>query len=168
MADSSNESPTHTTQPTTPAGVFRAPGVGERLDISGIGHLFRLTAADTEGRFSVEEFTVPANVTGVPPHIHDAHDEYFYILDGQLTLWAGDAEVVADAGAVVAAPRGVPHGYRNDTEQPATALCLYTPAGYENYFREVHAAIASGEEVSEDKLVQFRAKYATRPYPALR
>lgn len=81
-------------------------------------------------------------------------------------MWAGNAEVVADAGAVVAAPRGVPHGYRNDTEQPATALCLHTPAGYENYFREVRAAIARGEEMSEDRLVQFRAKYATRPYPA--
>ena len=101
----------------------------------------------------------------MPPHIHDAHDEYFYILDGQLTLWAGDAEVVADAGAVVAALRGVPHGYRNDTGQPATALCLYTPAGYENYFRDVHAAIGRGEDISDDKLVQFRAKYATRPYP---
>lgn len=60
----------------------------------------------------------------MPPHIHDAHDDYFYILDGQLTLWAGDAEVVADAGAVVAAPRGVPHGYRNDTEQPCAMPCL--------------------------------------------
>ena len=114
---------------------------------------------------AVEEFTVPRNATGVPPHIHDGHDEYFYILDGQLTLWAGEAEVAAEAGAVVAAPRGVPHGYPNDTEQPATALCLYTPAGYENYFREVHAAIARGEDMSEDKLAEFRAKYATRPYP---
>ena len=165
MTEFSNESPTYTTQPGASLGVFRAPGVGERLDISGIGHLFRLTAEDTAGRFAVEEFTVPRNATGVPPHIHDAHDEYFYILDGRLTLWAGDAEVVADAGAVVAAPRGVPHGYRNNTERPATALCLYTPAGYENYFREVHAAIARGEDISEDKLAQFRAKYATRPYP---
>jgi quercetin dioxygenase-like cupin family protein len=144
--------------------VFRAPGVGERLDISGIEHLFRLTADDTAGRFAVEEFTVPRHAMGVAPHIHDAHDEYFYILDGQLTLWAGDAEVVADAGAVVAAPRGVPHGYRNDTQQSAKALCLYTPAGYENYFRDVHAAIAGGEDISDQKLVEFRAKYATRPY----
>jgi quercetin dioxygenase-like cupin family protein len=166
MAEYSDETPTPATRPDVALEVFRAPGVGERLDISGIGHLFRLTADDTAGRFAVEEFTVPRNATGVPPHIHDAHDEYFYILDGQLTLWAGDAEVVADAGAVVAAPRGVPHGYRNTTERPATALCLYTPAGYENYFREVHAALARGEKISEDKLVQFRAKYATRPYPA--
>ena len=166
MTGFTNESPTRTTQVGASFGVYRAPGAGERLDISGIGHLFRLTAGDTEGRFAVEEFTVPRNAAGVPPHIHDAHDEYFYILDGQLTLWAGNAEVVAKAGAVVAAPRGVPHGYRNDTERPATALCLYTPAGYENYFREVHAAIARGEDMSEAKLEQFRAKYATRPYPA--
>lgn len=165
MTEYPNQSPTHATQPSVSLGVFRAPGVGERLDISGIEHLFRLTADDTAGRFGLEEFTVPRNATGVPPHIHDGHDEYFYILDGQLTLWAGEAEVAAEAGAVVAAPRGVPHGYPNDTEQPATALCLYTPAGYENYFREVHAAIARGEDMSEDKLAEFRAKYATRPYP---
>jgi quercetin dioxygenase-like cupin family protein len=152
-----SESPTH--------AVFRAPGVGERLDISGIGHLFRLTADDSAGRFALEEFTVPGNATGVPPHIHDSHDEYFYIIEGQLTLCAGDAELVADPGAVVAAPRGIPHGYRNDTDAPAMALCLYTPAGYANYFRDVPAAIGRGEDMSDDKLVQFRAKYATRPYP---
>jgi|SRR5271166_1053754 len=161
MTEYPNQSPTHATQPSVSLGVFRAPGVGERLDISGIEHLFRLTADDTAGRFAVEEFTVPRNATGVPPHIHDGHDEYFYILDGQLTLWAGEAEVAAEAGAVVAAPRG----YRNDTEQPATALCLYTPAGYENYFRDVHSAIERGEDMSADGLARFRAKYATRPYP---
>jgi quercetin dioxygenase-like cupin family protein len=160
-----DDSPTHATQPNAAPEVFRAPGIGERLDISGIEHLFRLTAGDTDGRFAVEEFTVPRNAMGVAPHIHDAHDEYFYILDGQLTLWAGDAEVAAEAGAVVAAPRGVAHGYRNDTQQPAKALCLYTPAGYENYFRDVHSAIARGEDISDERLVEFRAKYATRPYP---
>ena len=132
MTGFSDESPTHTTRSDASAAVFRAPGVGKRLDISGIGHLFRPTADDTAGRFAVEEFTVPGNAMGVAPHIHGAHDEYFCIFDGQLTLWAGDAEIVADAGAVVAAPRGVPHGYRNDAERPATALCLYTPAGYED------------------------------------
>ena len=71
-----------------------------------------------------------------------------------------DAEVVADACAVVAAPRG----YRNDAERAATALCLYTPAGYENYFRDVHAAIVRGEDIPDDRRVQIRAKYATKAY----
>jgi uncharacterized cupin superfamily protein len=164
MTELFGESPTDPTRHRVPIGIFREPGVGEKLEFSGIRHLFRLTAYDTEGRFGLEEFEVPPGTTGVAPHIHDGHDEYFYILEGQLTVWAGDSEVIAEAGAVVAAVRGVPHGYRNATQQLARALCLYTPAGYEAYFREVHAAVTRGEKVSDEDLVEYRRKYATRPY----
>jgi len=44
---------------------------------------------------------------------------------------------------VAHAPRGALHGFRNaHADIVAQALCLYTPPGYEQYFRDVHAANA--------------------------
>ncbi len=41
------------------------------------------------------------------------------------------------------------------------ALCLYTPPGYEQYFRDVHAAVAAGEDLTVDLLAELRSHYAT-------
>jgi hypothetical protein len=40
-----------------------------------------------------------------------------------------------------------------------------TPAGYENYFRDVHAAVSAGAEATEELLAEFRGRYRTRSYP---
>ncbi|GAA3068335.1 hypothetical protein GCM10020000_60900 [Streptomyces olivoverticillatus] len=59
--------------------------------------------------------------------MHEGHDEYFYVLEGELTLHTGDGEVTARPGDLLAATRGTPHGFRNAGAVPARALCLYTP-----------------------------------------
>ena len=41
------------------------------------------------------------------------------------------------------------------------ALCLYTPAGCEQYFRDVHAAVAAGGQLTDDLLADLRARHAT-------
>jgi quercetin dioxygenase-like cupin family protein len=157
----------HGTQPEpAPAAepLVLHPGEGELIAAAGVEHLFRLTASHTGGRFAVEEFTLDPGVTGARPHLHHGHDEYFYVLAGELTVHNGAAEVVVGPGAVVAALRGTPHGYRNAGTEPARGLCMYTPAGYEAYFREVHAAEAAGATVDDALLDQLRSRYRTVPH----
>jgi len=137
-------------------------GAGELLDVGGIRHLFALTAGHTEGRLGLEEFVLPPGTLGARPHVHGAHDEYFVVLSGELTLSTAGDDVVLGPGDVAAALRGTAHGYRNDSgTEPARALCLYTPAGYEQYFRDVHAAVASGAEPTDDLLALLRSRYDT-------
>ncbi|MFC5001882.1 hypothetical protein ACFPIJ_29105 [Dactylosporangium cerinum] len=50
----------------------------------------------------------------------------------------------------------------------ARGLCLYTPAGYEDYFRQVHAAVAGGAEVTDELLAEFRGRHQTTSHPAVR
>ncbi|MFE3454562.1 cupin domain-containing protein [Nonomuraea sp. NPDC059194] len=113
------------------------------------------------GRFAFEEFTLGAGIVGARPHVHAGHDEYFYVLDGELTLHNGDGEVTVGPGHLLSAVRGTPHGFRNAGTGTVRALCLYTPAGYEGYFREVHAAVAAGAEVTDELLAEFRSRYRT-------
>jgi uncharacterized cupin superfamily protein len=139
-------------------------GDGELLDVGGIRHLFALTAEHTGGRFGLEEFTLPPATVGARPHVHAAHDEFFVVLSGHLVLSTAGDDVVLAPGDVAAALRGTAHGYRNDSgDQPVRALCLYTPAGYEQYFRDVHAALAAGAEPTDELLATLRSRYGTTP-----
>ncbi len=135
---------------------------GEPIVIAGVEHLFKLTATQTEGRFGLEEFTIAPATLGARPHIHRAHDEYFYVLDGELTVATEDGEVVLGTGDLAAALRGSVHGFRNaSTGTVARALCMYTPPGYEQYFRDVHAVVAAGTDLTVDLLADLRSNYQT-------
>ncbi|MGW1893304.1 cupin domain-containing protein [Streptomyces sp. NPDC002004] len=144
-----------------PRPLLRRPAEGELIDVAGVAHLFRLTAEETEGRFALEEFTLAPGTVGARPHIHEAHDEYFYVLEGELTLHNGEQEIAAGPGTVLAALRGSPHGFRNAGPATTRALCLYTPAGYEGYFREVHQAVSAGAVATDELLAAFRRRYRT-------
>ena len=146
--------------------LLRAPGEGELIEVAGVTHLFQLTAQDTGGVFGFEEFTLRPGIIGARPHIHWEHDEYFYVLEGELTLHTGDGEIVAGPRHLLAAPRGAAHGFRNASDQVVKGLCMYTPAGYEGYFRDVHAAVAAGAEATDELLAEFRARYSTESFPA--
>jgi quercetin dioxygenase-like cupin family protein len=108
-----------------------------------------ISGRQTEGAFSLLEATGPAG-DHTPLHVHHLDDEGFYVLDGQLTLWAGDEQHVLRAGESVLAPRGVPHTLRVDTD--ARWLVTSAPAGFEAFVRDVGtpepAAPPSPEELT--------------------
>lgn len=93
-------------------------------------------SATTDGRYGlVDMIEVPAG--DMPPlHVHDAHDEGFLLLDGELSLFFPGREIRLEPGEFALAPRGVPHAYRvGDT--PARFLVVSTPAGFEEFVRDV-------------------------------
>jgi quercetin dioxygenase-like cupin family protein len=140
-----------------PAVVVRAAD-GEVIEAAGVRHLFKLTG----GALGLERFDLPPGTVGARPHVHHAHDEHFYVLAGRMTVDTADGPVELGPGDLASAPRGSVHGYRNDSPDTAVAaLCLYTPPGYEQYFRDVHAAVAGGAEPTPELLAELRARYAT-------
>ena len=93
-----------------------------------------ISGLQTEGALALLEATGPAG-DQTPLHVHHVDDEGFYVLAGQLTIWAGDEEHVLRAGDSVLAPRGVPHTVRVDED--ARWLITSTPAGFEAFVRDV-------------------------------
>ena len=52
------------------------------------------------------------------PHIHHAHEEGFYILEGELEFVVGTQTVRAGQGSFVMVPIGVAHTFSNPMERP--------------------------------------------------
>lgn len=101
------------------------------------------------GEMSHEAYSL-CEMTGahgnMPPlHVHHRDDETFFVIDGQLTLYAGDREVVVDVGESVLAPRHVPHTYRV-TSDGARWLVVNSPAGFERF-------VCSAAEPAPDALL---------------
>jgi quercetin dioxygenase-like cupin family protein len=86
-------------------------------------------AKDTGGRFSMMEQLLPKG-SGPGPHKHIWSDETFHMLDGEMTLLAGEEIRTARKGDFIMIPRGMRHGFRIDSET-AHFLNGYTPASME-------------------------------------
>jgi mannose-6-phosphate isomerase-like protein (cupin superfamily) len=147
----------HTNQePTTGARVL-GPKDGE---VAGAPESrtdrFMIDGADTGGRLSVVEHTVPPHVLAGPLHYHSREDEYSYVLEGRVGAVLGDQEVVAEAGDLVFKPRGQWHTFWNPGDTPTRVLELITPAGLEELFRELGTP---GVELDPATLPELVARY---------
>jgi oxalate decarboxylase/phosphoglucose isomerase-like protein (cupin superfamily) len=68
----------------------------------------------------------------------------FYVLEGTLTLRLGDRTIEAGPGTFACVPPGVVHTFRNASDGPVRVLNFNTPAGWENYMRDLAEAAQSG------------------------
>lgn len=113
---------------------------GEVFDFGGLGVEWKIDAADTEGRFSVVHHPIAPRALAAPLHRHHREDEYSYVLSGTLGALLGDEVVTAGPGTWVFKPRGQWHTFWADGDGPCQIIEVISPAGFEDFFREIAAA----------------------------
>lgn len=123
--------------PGTPT--IRLAGEGRTIGIVGDIYRFLVTGEETGGRYAMFEAVVPPG-GGPPTHLHRREDETFYVMEGHITFQVDGERVVAGPGSFVNMPIGIPHSFKNETNQTAKMLISYAPAGLEQYFFEVGQA----------------------------
>jgi quercetin dioxygenase-like cupin family protein len=101
----------------------------------------------TGGAFFAMQVQVAPGGGPPPLHTHAAH-ELFWTLSGRLTYFREDpdglTEITGGAGTSAFIPGGVPHTYRNFTDQPASYLGILSPGEQMQEFL-LEAGIAPGE-----------------------
>jgi quercetin dioxygenase-like cupin family protein len=108
---------------------------GRELWVLGQHVNIKLTSEQTGGTFSVAEITGTPG-TAVPPHVHVAQDEMFFVQDGTFEFTIGGETVAAPAGTFIHVPAGVSHGFRAVGPTPAKMVDYHTPGGFEKFFEE--------------------------------
>lgn len=131
------------------------PGEGEILVMSGLR--LRVGSAQTGGAFELVELGGPGSPL---PHVHQDHDECFYIIEGIFTFFVGAKEVEASADSVVFVPRGIPHAFKHS--EGARALAFVIPANLEGFFRELGEGLAAGRS-DVDLRAALAGKYDSWP-----
>lgn len=117
-----------------------AAGGGEAFDFGGLGVQWKIDGGDCGGRFAVVHHPIAPRALAAPLHRHAREDEYSYVLRGKLGALLGDEVVTAGPGAWVFKPRGQWHTFWNAGDEPCEIIEVISPAGFEDYFREVAAA----------------------------
>ena len=114
----------------------------ERLTFGEGTVLLRATAKTTGGALTIFEEIPP--LLDTPLHTHSNEDELFYILEGEHVVQRGETELHVGPGDAVFLPRGVPHAQRRVVPGEGRLLVVCTPAGLEDFFRDLAAAERDG------------------------
>ena len=77
-----------------------------------------------------------------------------------MRLYDGGSWIDASAGDFLHVPEGGVHGFRNDSDAPATMLILFAPgAPRETYFRELADISSSGRVLSDEEWTDLFARH---------
>ena len=113
----------------------------DHLGIVGDTYTILLSGTDTDGRYCLVDMLVPPG-GGPPPHRHD-FEESFTILEGEIEATFRGKKTTVRTGETVNIPANAPHFFTNATKESARLLCICSPAGQEELFREVGVPVAT-------------------------
>ena len=147
--------------------VVRGPGEGDALALGPSQAVIKSSAQDGLGSLTLMDNTIAAGFPGPIPHRHRRMVDSFYVLDGTLTLLAGEEPVDAAAGTFAAMPPGARHTFSNPSADPVRVLNVMAPGGFESYLREFAAVAGAnpGAPPDPEAMARIAAKYDFEPAP---
>jgi mannose-6-phosphate isomerase-like protein (cupin superfamily) len=116
----------------------------------------------------VLEMTLPVG-SSPPLHVHDDLDDTWYILQGQMVVRCGDADLIVGAGHWVSMPRGVPHTFRVVGDSEARILLVHDNATFRDLIRDLGRPATTHVVPTEpyfppvDELARIAASHDLRP-----
>jgi quercetin dioxygenase-like cupin family protein len=105
--------------------------------LGSIGVRFMIDGMEAGQRFSLVEHPMSPRALAAPMHRHSREDEYSFVLEGSLGALLGDEVVIGKPGDLVFKPRNQWHTFWNAGDSPARILEIISPAGFEEFFREL-------------------------------
>lgn len=117
----------------------------EVISFIGLELRFLQTKESTGGALDMFEMIVQPNARMPVAHYHERWEETIYGLSGLTTFTVGGRQITVGPSESLFIPRGVVHGFQNDTQAPSSCLCVLTPGVLgPGYFQEIAALVAAG------------------------
>ena len=127
--------------------IFVPAGEGEQLKVLGMTHYTKISPEETGGQFTAIVIDIPPEC-GPPMHSHAADSEFFYVLEGTLTLTDPDGEIEAKPGDFCFLRAGGSHAFRNATDSNVRALAVVTPGNEAHrFFKQVDAELNGAVDI---------------------
>ena len=138
-----------------------SPEEGETVWLRKLGIRFMIGGDETRGSFALVEYLIGARALAAPMHTHEREEEYTHVLEGEVGVQIGEEVLIARPGDLVFKPRGVPHAFWNASDEPARALEIISPAGFERYFAELAPLLPPANQgpLDEEAVGAVREKY---------
>ena len=111
------------------------------IGLVGDTYTILVAGKDTQGRYCLIDMHIPPG-GGPPPHRHD-FEEMFSVLEGEIEASFRGIKTIIRSGETINIPANAPHQFQNKSGKPARLLCLCSPAGQEEFFKEVGVPVAT-------------------------
>src|ERR1051326_3460845 len=153
------------TMETTAASVrLVGPDDGREGFLGSIGVRFVIDGLEAGNRFSVVEHPMSPRALAAPLHLHTREDEYSFVLEGRMGALLGDALVEAGSGDLVFKPRNQWHTFWNAGDEPCRILEIISPAGFEDFFREL-VELGGSTQADPEALAELNRRYGLQMRP---
>lgn len=113
---------------------------GERIEVI-------LNAYQTEGRFTIMDFTFPVGSDSSPGHFHATHSETYILISGKMEWIVEGEKRILEAGDVAYIPPNTYHSARTLGNEGARTIFIFEPAGF---VQDVEARNALTTEQKKD------------------
>ena len=110
--------------------IVLAPGEGRAYPMGRISAVFKADEGETESLYSVSEWWLEPRTQGPGPHAHP-EDDLFYVIEGVMSIRAGEEWFDCRKGAFVLVPGGVTHDFENRGGVRAGILNFSAPGPFE-------------------------------------
>ncbi len=132
---------------------------GELAFLGGVDARFVIRGEESGERFSLVEHPMPPRALAAPMHRHHREDEYSFVLEGTIGAMLGETAVSGNPGDLIFKPRDQWHTFWNAGDAPARILEIISPAGFENYFRELAVVLRSVRPGEPPQLAELCKRY---------
>jgi mannose-6-phosphate isomerase-like protein (cupin superfamily) len=149
---------------TSTAPTIIGPSDAQEGFLGSIGVRFMLDGAEADQRFSLVEHPMSPRALAAPLHLHTREDEYSYVLQGRMGALLGDDVVEAGPGDLVFKPRNQWHTFWNAGDEPCRILEIISPAGFEQFFRELDA-LGGALNADPEALAELSERYGQEMRP---
>ncbi len=131
---------------------------------SGTHVVFTAPGSATSGQYGLFEWNMTAARGGAGPHFHKTYSESFYVMEGTVRLFNGEAWIDAVKGDFLYVPQGGIHAFSNESGAPARMLILFAPAPpREEYFTELADIRSSGRTMTDEDWIAVWARHDQYP-----
>jgi quercetin dioxygenase-like cupin family protein len=142
------------------AGVVIAPGEGNELHLSAGERRIKVGPHLGSRLVGLMEASLQPSGGFAVPHVHDEHEEVFYVLDGEIEYLIGSQWTRATAGTTIFIPPGTVHAFRNRGPHAARQLMICGPSEIMQMMEELsQVPSAQWEQVHE----RYHSHYAPDP-----
>jgi len=124
------------------------------VSVGDLGARLDIARTENEANVAIVEHTLPAHTLAAPLHRHSNEDEISHVLEGEMTVLAGDELTTVPAGESVVKGRDVWHTFWNAGDEPLRFLEIIAPGKFSEFFEEI-SHIYPFDPANEEALARF-------------
>jgi mannose-6-phosphate isomerase-like protein (cupin superfamily) len=142
------------------SGILRAADAIEAVQIRLSTARYVAPGSLTAGRYGLFRWDMRPKAGGASSHFHRTFSESFYVLSGTILLYDGRDWTEGRGGDFLYIPEGGIHGFRNESDEPASMLILFAPGPpREEYFNELARISAEGRTLTDEEWADLYARH---------